>query len=124
MSKLICNCGHIIVDQTDNLPYKAYCFRDEDMDKYYERFDLVEEFINAIKKGEREAYIHKIFGEEYPTNLKDSSIIHDILWRLESIMYQCDNCGRVLIQKGDLNAYFSFLPEDEDAKDIFKGISK
>jgi hypothetical protein len=30
MSKLRCTCGHVIRDQTDNLPYKAYFVPDED----------------------------------------------------------------------------------------------
>jgi predicted RNA-binding Zn-ribbon protein involved in translation (DUF1610 family) len=122
MSKIPCKCGHIIVDQTDSLPYKAGYMRDEEIESYYKRFDAVEDFLNAIKKGERDLWIYHYFGERYSTDLKDSSIIHDILWREESTMYQCDNCGRVIIQHYNSNKFYSFYPDDEDSKGIFKGV--
>ena len=34
--KFKCFCGNIIRDQTDNLPYKAEYFADEDTDALYE----------------------------------------------------------------------------------------
>ncbi len=35
MSKLRCLCGHVIVDQTDYLPYKAYFIADEDEEDFF-----------------------------------------------------------------------------------------
>lgn len=119
MSKITCNCGHIIVDQTDSLQYKASYLRDQDVEDYYRRFDEVGNFLEALKKGERVAWIHNHFGKEYPTNLDDKSIIHDIIWRYESTIYECEQCGRLLVQKWDVNSYFSFFPEDENSKGLF-----
>ena len=119
MSKIACKCGHIIVDQTDNLPYKANYTRDQDVEDYYKRFDKVESFLEALKNGDRVAWIKGHFGDNFPTNLSDSSIVHDIIYRYECTIYQCDNCGRLLIQKWDVNSYFSFFPEDENYKSLF-----
>jgi hypothetical protein len=119
MSKLMCECGHIIVDQTDNLPYKANYTRDQDVDDYYKRFDEVESFLEALKKGDRVAWIKSHFGENYPTNLSDSSIVHDIILHYDCKIYQCENCGRLLVQKWDVNSYYSFYPENENSKGLF-----
>ena len=39
-------------------------------------------------------------------------------------MFVCEKCGRVKIQKGNENKFVSFLPEDNQWSDIFKGLTK
>ena len=34
MSKFLCICGHIIVDQTDYMPYKGTILKDEDKEEF------------------------------------------------------------------------------------------
>ncbi len=127
MSKLGCICGHTIVDQTDNIPYKASFIRDEDLERTYDHYDDVDAFINAIKNGERQKWLDKYFGKGLYTNISDSSVINDIIRRyisrFESDIFLCENCGRIKIQNGNTNMYTSFLPEDNNWTGIFKGIS-
>jgi len=39
MSKLGCVCGHVIVDQTDQIPYKASFITDVDLFDFYDAVD-------------------------------------------------------------------------------------
>lgn len=119
MSKISCNCGHTIIDQTDNLSYKANYIRNQDAKDEYKRFDEVKSFLDALKKGERVLWIQNYFGQEYPINIDDASIIHDILLRDEHNIYQCENCGRLLVQNWGGNFYSSFYPEDENSRGLF-----
>jgi hypothetical protein len=125
MSKLSCACGNTIVDQTNNISYKAYFIRDQDCEEYDDSYmDDIDSFINAIRDGRRDEWIKKYFTETYPTDLSNSSIISDIISQkdtvFESDLYQCTNCGRVKVQVQDKNLFASFLPEDNNYKDIFK----
>jgi hypothetical protein len=119
MSKILCGCGHTIVDQTDHLPFKAHYVKDQDVEGYYKYFDDVKGFLVALKKGNRIAWIQSNFGHEYPIDIDDASIIHDILLRDERIIYQCENCGRLLIQNWETNTFISFYPEDENSNGLF-----
>ena len=37
--KFLCECGHVIRDQTDDLPYKAYSYPDQSMEALYAAID-------------------------------------------------------------------------------------
>jgi len=98
MSKLLCDCGHVIVDQTDDLPYKA-------------------EFIPAQLEEE-------IFTALEPAIIDENSmesIAGRVSWVYASrsrSMYQCENCGRILLQRGKKNSFASFVPEDAHGRGI------
>jgi hypothetical protein len=123
MSKLSCECGHIIVDQTDNLPYKAHFIRDQNIKRTFTIYDKVEDFLSALKTNKRNEWIDAHFGKDYPKNLTDSSIICDLIVgsRLESTIYQCEKCLGLLVLKGNKNAYRYFSMKDEDSQEIFEG---
>jgi hypothetical protein len=127
MSKIRCTCGHSIVDQTDNLPYKAYFFRDSDHDSYYDYTDEIGSFIESIKNNKREEWITNYFPGPYPTDEPDAFVIADIITfkqrKFISEMYQCENCGRVLIQKGSENIFPVFKPEDEHYEALLDSIN-
>jgi hypothetical protein len=125
MSKLGCVCGHVIRDQTDNVPHKAKFVRDQDFGDYSDKYmDDISAFIEAVKDGRRNEWIKKYFSETYPTNIDNSSIVFDIISAqnavFEGYLYQCDNCGRIKVQVQDKNLYASFVPEDENYIGIFK----
>ena len=124
MARLGCKCGHIIFDTTDNLPFKAYFYTDQNMNERWNLTDLVGEFIKAIKNNKRDEWIGNFWGDDYPKDMSDESYIADIWTRFhESQMYQCEKCNRLLVQKGNLNQFISFVAEDDNAKDIFKKIT-
>jgi hypothetical protein len=124
MSKLGCICGHVIRDQTDSIPYKARFIRDQDDEAHSDYIEIVNTFIEAIKVNKRTQWITNYFSATYPTTLSDASVIADIIsgydLNFQSILYQCENCGRVKIQVQDKNLFSSFAPEDNDFQDIFK----
>ncbi|MDW3649516.1 MAG: hypothetical protein R8P61_20770 [Bacteroidia bacterium] len=117
--KIRCECGHIIVDQSDNLPYKAHLIPDTQMEGIFEGAAKLSDFIEAIGKGKRSDWIEENFGEEYPKELTNTAIISDLIMsKLKTRnMYQCESCGRVLIEKS-VGAFEFFYPEGKEAKGI------
>src|SRR5712692_743036 len=120
MSKMECFCGHLIVDQTDNLPYKAQYFPDQDYRAAFEQFvDFCAELIQAREEGRQEAFIKNRFGEEYPQEELDvSDFINDSFVGMLAVfghsMYECEQCGRLWIQPEAFeNKYVTYLPEGE-----------
>ncbi|MEO8254576.1 MAG: hypothetical protein ABI554_09340 [Flavobacterium sp.] len=128
MSKIVCNCGNIILDQTDDLIYKASFIRDQNIENISKRNLDLAEFIKAIKNNDRIKWLEKYFGDSIYNKLNDEEIINDILLKCEasyeSIIYNCDKCGRIMVEKDKNNNFVSFLPEKDNWKDIFKGLSE
>jgi hypothetical protein len=124
MGKLKCKCGHIIVDQTDNLSYKGYILPDNELDNFFSFFEeTIDKFSNAIKTNSRIEWIKQNFSfPPYPTNLNDSSMIHDLLSgrlidKVQDI-FECENCGRIAIETGQKNNFKFYAPDDENTKGI------
>ena len=128
MSKLGCNCGNTIVDQSDNLDNKAYFIRDQDYEKSENYTEDIESFINAVKNDSRDKWTEKYFGTEVYKNLSNSNVIQDIISRYklkyESTLYQCKNCGSIKVEKGTTNIFASFKIEEDQNMDILKGITE
>jgi hypothetical protein len=126
MAKFECSCGHIIRDQTDALPYKGMFIPDEDDEvSFTETINRIAEFIQAKELGRRDAFLQKIFGEAYPHDLDDLSILGDLISYMDTFrrfLFECENCGRVWIQKHselDQNIYASYWPES-DVRGVLK----
>ena len=128
MSKLKCKCGHIIVDQTDNLEYKGYIMPDIYVDDVSESLtNNIDSLIDAIKNGTRLQWIKDHFDvPPYPTDIEDSSMIHDLLNVVNTTqdIFDCENCGRIAIQVGQTNQFEFYQPESKDTKGILKGKKK
>ena len=128
MSNLKCKCGHIIVDQTDNLEYKGYILPDTYFDDVSESLtNNIESLLDAIKNGQRLHWIKDHFEvPPYPTDIKDSSMIHDLLNVVNTTqdIFECENCGRIAIQVGQTNQFEFYQPESKDTKGILKGKKK
>jgi len=80
--KIKCECGGVIVDQTDFLPYKAHMISDQDW------FDFLDAVDYAIEKSG-------------PTSKeKESSLmgIRRLAIKLTRFIYQCASCGRLFIE--------------------------
>lgn len=128
--KFRCTCGHIIRDQTNSLPYKARFIPDEDEETDFEHIvDELEAFITVKERGKQEEFLRSYFGETYPQDLDTKSIIFDLLtgmMRSARLIYECENCGRVFIQKHneyDKNVYGTYLPE-EDIRGVLRSQRK
>ena len=124
MSKLTCKCGHIIVDQSDSISYKGYILPDTLLDEVSTTLtDGIDELLEAIKVNKRTEWSKKHFTvPPYPTDIKDSSMIHDLLSDklVESTqdIFECENCGRIAIQVGQSDRFKFFSPDSDDGKGI------
>ncbi len=128
--KFLCICGHIIRDQTDDLPYKAQFIPDEDKETDFERVvESLEAFMTTRETGKRDEFLCTHFGETYPKDLDTNNIIFDLLsevTRSARFIYECENCGRMFIQKHSeygKNVYGIYLPE-EDTRNVLRSQRK
>jgi hypothetical protein len=114
--KFKCFCGNIIRDQTDNLPYKARYFADEDYEATYgDLVTFLAHLVEATAKGEQAA-----FRETYPNpkELDIAAFISDNIAgfqaRFGRFLYECEQCGRLWLQYDRRrNLYAPYTPETE-----------
>jgi hypothetical protein len=126
MSKIGCNCGATIHDTTYPLPNKGQIIRDQQYDLLTDRMaEDISQFIEAKLNGRQYEWVKQRFTEDYANlNLKDEAIANDLItgYLVKNCLniYQCETCGRVLIEsKSDKNKFYSFQPDSEDSKDLF-----
>jgi hypothetical protein len=119
MSKLGCECGNIISDTTDNIPYKGVIIRDQDIERVFDDgiANDINEFIEAISRGKREEWLREYFLSGYPfSEVSNLEVISDIISRRfierKLDVYQCLSCGSIKIQNGSSsNMFDSFAGE-------------
>lgn len=86
--RFLCECGHLITDTSDFLPYKAYMISDVDWEDYWEAH-------------EREALGKPLGPYQEPMFYEQS-------------FYQCEECGRLYFDDpDDPRRFISFTPEDK-----------
>ncbi|APR84612.1 Hypothetical protein A7982_09961 [Minicystis rosea] len=78
--------------------------------------DIVD-FHAAIREGRREAWIAQFFSSQYPADMRDEEILHDMLvghdCAIELDVAECERCGRLHVQqKPGENAYLSYVPDE------------
>jgi hypothetical protein len=117
MSKLRCDCGHVIVDQTDFLPYKASLLADEDSEAFWTELSRgLAELLVAVREGRREEWQRAHLSGPPLLELTDEELISDFMaslgLRYMRTSYQCEGCGRLLVEdpRRD-NGYLAFVPE-------------
>jgi hypothetical protein len=125
MAKLRCQCGHLIVDQADNLAYKGRILRDQDADQFFDQVShTIATFVSALGEGTQQTWLVNHFTDVYPADATPEEVIHDLmagafLLRYSLTSYQCEQCGRIWIQEQPrAQAFRSFAP-DRDWKDTF-----
>lgn len=80
MAKVVCECGYVILDNTDYISYKARFVADQDF------FDCLDE----VEKESSDA------------------------WRYFRDIFQCPNCGNLMIYGTDYNQRYDFKPIDKE----------
>jgi hypothetical protein len=118
MARLGCTCGHVIRDQTDAIPYKGVIVRDQHIEPFIgECARRVGALIAALQAGTRTTWLQQTFSAEYPTDLPDEAVVHDLITSLllrkyGSNVYQCEMCGRLWVQDPHGTEQFrAFAPE-------------
>ena len=102
--KLRCECGEIIADQTDFLPYKAHLIADQD---WFGVFDALDKIVSDVADA-------RLTVDEAQTALRNT------LSSESREMYQCGKCGRLLVHtlQGNTNIYAP--TSDEDSRHILR----
>jgi hypothetical protein len=122
MSKLGCKCGHIIRDQTDNIPYKGHVLLDI---RHATFFDwLVEEtqsYVEAaqagrvkqwlLERGYAQDYVDRKLGQGHVLDLLHYRI-HMQFRKLKRDLYECAACGRIHMQTRDGDKFVSYAPDN------------
>ncbi|GCF11755.1 hypothetical protein [Dictyobacter arantiisoli] len=140
MSKFLCRCGYVIIDQEDYLPYKASFFLDADTNISFERFySYLQDLQIALNEGDIQDFFKKTHGEDVVQesfSLEDSiaMMFGGLIAVFGHTMYECEQCGRIWLQfHRDMNRFIPFHPEsdirgvlksdtDEKKRSIEKGI--
>jgi hypothetical protein len=125
MAKLGCICGHTIRDQTDSIPYKASLLRDVDHNPFFDWIiEETQSFVEAAQRGATDTWLlEKGYGQRYVSlNLSHGHILHDHIHskfvEYKRDLFQCTNCGRVLIETSEPNKFAGFSPDEHSSKDL------
>ncbi|NBF12143.1 hypothetical protein [Pseudomonas sp. Fl4BN1] len=115
MSKFGCTCGHVIVDQTDNLPYKASLVRDGHEEALYDALtSLSKALLMAVEAGRLDELMDQTYGKT-SWRPKVTEYIQDQFSSLNiahsSCVYECQNCGRLWVECGRENRFVSYAPD-------------
>lgn len=125
--KFMCSCGHVITDQTDNLPYKGHLRPDTSKEGMIETLDhSISNLVASVEAGETlEQLKNRYFNHNYPSGLSRKTMFFDSIskiWDDELLIYECSNCGRLAIDmRGHGGDSFLFFNPEDQAKRIFPG---
>lgn len=126
MSKLGCKCGHVIIDQTDSLAYKANLLRGEDEDVVWDDVRrALQPWLEAAESRDKAA-VADASGEFRPwVNATDQleMRISSIHAQRMSTVYECLNCGRLWVQKDASNRFISYAPDEGGYQAILSAAS-
>lgn len=105
MGKLACHCGNTISDSISPYPHAGELLWEPEKDAIGDEFGKnVDEFLAAVRSGDRDSWIETFFGEGYPLTGNDSEVISDIQsragHRFGQAVLRCTVCNRIYIQKG------------------------
>jgi hypothetical protein len=118
MSKFSCTCGHVIRDQTDNLPYKGQILKNQDWESFFSRtVDTLTEYLAGVRSGDLAEWHHKW---PFLRGKTDNHVAWPLLgwfWRKFSVdVYECEQCGRLWVQAGiESQRFIPFIPEEASA---------
>lgn len=134
MSKMDCVCGHVIRDQTDDLPYKAWILVDEDTQRPIALLaTAIVGLLEARRQGpdaERDYLIrfHVTYGNDeeegaarWVDRYTDRSdlvpVLYEVIFafwkRYDRKIYECEHCGRIYLPDPTRrNHYLPYLPEE------------
>ncbi|WP_163855513.1 hypothetical protein [Paenibacillus elgii] len=97
--KIRCECGGIIVDQTDSLPYKGHLISDQDW------FDFLDAIDRAIEKS----------GPTEKDKERAAMSIRRMAVHLTKLIYQCTSCGLLYVtnEEEELETFQKSEPFEE-----------
>ena len=121
--KLKCDCGHILVDQSDYLPHKARLAKDQDADRIWGA--ATHDLAALWRRGDSQPNAR--IAETFPGlgRSEDTVVLATYFAGLRTkhmpLVYECDNCGRLLIERAPgSNTYVSFIPSSGHVEHILR----
>jgi diphthamide synthase subunit DPH2 len=118
MSKLRCNCGHLIRDNSNRLEYKAALLKDSLYDEFFDSIaTAIQNYVVATHSGQARQWISEKFSEDYADlQLNHGCILHDFIHdqfiRKSRDVFECLACGRILVEAKD-NKFVSYVPDSK-----------
>jgi hypothetical protein len=113
--KFLCDCGHVILDQTDYIPYKARIAKDQDSDYVWGALaDDLAAYMTAVTSGDqaaRAAWIREhlpnhaaMLGTPEEQRLTVDYVAWGYVTQLKQryfiAAYECERCGRLWVARG------------------------
>lgn len=99
--KIHCKCGHIIIDSTDDLPFKGHVIADQNLHSIFEMIDDSIEMSSDTLKERQARCMH--VRSNFPRRF----------------IWQCNGCDRLYLDNAD-NELVSFTPEEGKSSNILK----
>lgn len=99
-----CECGEIVVDGADDLPHKAHFIPNQD---WFRVFEAVDEILGEVSAGSMTMSDAKMAVRR----------AHLVASRM---MWQCGNCGRLLVSDCDRKVNVYAPATGSDSKEILK----
>ena len=129
MGKFRCPCGQTISDIEHPRPNAGRLVKEQDEESYFggaarELAGLVA----AVTAGTRDEWIRERFGDDYPKDLDDESVIWDLFtaYNVEYTLLvdECEGCGRLHVQSrpGSSRAA-SYAPDSKRPAGILRSAS-
>ena len=119
-----CTCGHLIIDQTDDLPYKGEVFPDRGRERLWDAVASdVEEVVALAGPKERAEWVRKRFGLAHPADLSVAEIVTDCIHArrlgVSRTAFECQECGTLWIQTSPTSQRFQgYSPHEGNARGI------
>jgi hypothetical protein len=123
MSKLGCTCGYAICDQSDQLPYKGCVLKDQDREAVLEGIASdVALYIKSLLGKDKGEWIAQF---PWLQDKKNGAVIWGIMTqyclKYPVDLYECENCGRLWVQKGVRSQEFvSYMPESSEIRAVLQ----
>ena len=114
MSKLRCDCGHTIVDQTDYIRYKGRLARDQDDTVWERAWGDLADLVAAARDGRVNQWVAAHLPGSDEQNF--GMLVMNYLTRIERdympSVYECTACGRLLVEQAPhANRYLAYSPD-------------
>ena len=127
MSKFKCLCGETISDTHYPRPTAGVIVKQMDEEKFYDRVSAsIAEFMSAVADGRRDQWITSRFGDQYPKDLDDASVVSDLLAAggldIRVLIDECPSCGRLHVQKQpESPRNVSYVPDAKGYQGVLRG---
>lgn len=126
MSKLLCECGHVIHDHELGLDYKARLISDQKFEVFFDWITSeIQKYVVAAQEGKTEQWmLNNGFTKGYvDLGLDHGNVLHDYLYRefldQKKDVYECTQCGRLHVEREN-NKFLSYLPKNGLFNGLFK----